>query len=485
MRSDGTSRPIFDGLRPAFLAALVALILSKGVALLPGLAPDDYVRILEHTPANFFLAQGRFTEALVFSLVRRFGLSIHDVWWASLALLLPVTAAAIAAAVRLAAPAPTPLAWLCVAAGLAGSMAVGADILLFRTAIPVHSVCWLAFLVFLTAAYLPWSWRRRTAAQAVAVAVALGGYQPMLGLFLAVALADLARIPGGWRERLASSVLPAFVLGVCLYIFIAVGLGVVFGVGSNINDRGGAITVGDLPARAALLMRHLLEPFGQRDPATAALAFPLLALFVSAVLLLAAWRAPGRAAWGVAILLAVSGAVLLPLMLLKVVWMPGRTMIAGVFAACLVAAMLAAVLPRAGHVPLLALGVLASAAQAVGSSRILLDQQRANRWEMARAAAIAQDVLAAHGGRRPSLVVLVNHGWELVPRHRPNWYDRNTTSLAIPYSASGVFHEATGMVWQVRTARGLEPCRTSPAWPEQGAIHPRADATLVCFGPGD
>ncbi|MBR0672662.1 glucosyltransferase domain-containing protein [Neoroseomonas soli] len=474
-----------EGFVPLFLTALLTLLASKGLALIPGYAGDDVLRLFEPTPGRRFLAQGRFTEAVIAVLANRTGLGFDVIWWPSVVLLMPLASVVIALSVQRATRGTSALPWQCLAAALAASAPLWTEIFLFRTAMPAQAAGWLALGGFLRATDLSRHPAVGAGLAAIAVAAGVGAYQPILAMFLALAMVEL--VPSGvdgrrLRDRLLAPAPLGFVAGIVLYAVVVAGSVLVFG-SDAVEQRGGFISVAQIPDRAVVLLTHLLDPFGSRDPAMAGALFAALMGFLGAALLVAMPAGAGRVALAVAMLAATSLAILAPLMALAIVWLPGRTLMAGGFVIALAVALVG---PAIRPVParlLLVPGFVVVFLQCGASSLMLLDQQRMNRWDLGRARHIARDVQAVHDGRRPTELILVGLAWQQVgPPLRTAWFDRNISSLRIAWAVQATFREATGEAWQVTGRDTHEACQGSPVWPQAGAIHARPEGTIVCVG---
>ena len=471
------------GFLPVSVSALFALLASKGAALIPVFSGDDFARFNDASSPSFFFAQGRFVEAILTMTFRGAGVDTTAAWWPMLVLLFPVAAAAIALSICRAGGATAPLPWLCLAAVLAGTFPLWTELFYFRTSTPVHLIGMLAVLGFLLVPLSGLGRLPQVALATVAVAVALGSYQPLLGIFAAIVVAEWAEPsrpgePTWWRP------LPlGFVAGILCYAFIALLMGKLFGGGlSNIEARGGLAPHDELPARVWLGLRSLLLPFGAADPTIGRPLFLSLLVFIAVVALPALVTAPRRAIVALAVLLVASAAALAPLLLLKILWFTSRAMLAGGFAVAISLALIGAVLPRLALWPAVSVGAVLALLLAGASTQTLLDQVRANRWDLARSQAITHDVLRANGGFLPRRVVLVGRIWGHGVRLRSWGMDRNIPMLAISWAVQGTFREATGMPWVVELQPALpEVCAGRPLWPALEAIVVEPDVVHVCL----
>lgn len=72
------------------------MLLSKGPALVPGYAFDDYGVIAQPRSFDFTISQGRFTQALLQLAINQIGVSATHVAWTSALVFFVAAAAAIA-----------------------------------------------------------------------------------------------------------------------------------------------------------------------------------------------------------------------------------------------------------------------------------------------------------------------------------------------------------------------------------------------------
>jgi hypothetical protein len=463
--------------------ALFALLASKGAALLPAFAGDDISRFQEPSSLRFFIAQGRFVEGLVATTLQAAGVEATAAWWPMLVVLFPVAAAAIALSVCRAGGAAAPLPWLCLAAALAGAFPLWTELLYFRTAVPVHLVGMLAVLGFLLVPLSGLGRVSQVGLAAIAVVAALGAYQPLIGIFAAIVIAAWAE-PGKPGARPWSRPLPlGFVAGVLGYAVLSLLLVKLFGGAlSNIEARGGLIAQDEVLARAWVGLLSLLLPFGAAEPTMGRPLFVALVVFMVLVALPALVAAPRRTMVALAVLLVASAAALAPLLPLKTLWMTPRTMLAGGFALAIALALLGGAVPRLLRWPAVPVGAVLALLLPGVSTQSLLDQVRANRWDFARAQAIAHDVLRANGGVVPQRVVLVGRIWIHGVRLRSWGMDRNIPMLAIAWAVQGGFREATGMAWVVELEPAApEVCAGRPLWPGPEAIVFGPAAVHVCL----
>lgn len=475
---------VFPGFGAVFSVTLLALFASKGLTFFPSYAVDDLTRLHSATPGLSYVAQGRFVEGALAALGQQMRLGLDVLWWPALVLLFPVASAVIAMAVCGVARGKAPLPWLCLAGALAATAPAWTDVLLFRTALPAQLAGFCALGLYLLGATLKVPRAKGAVLAAAGVVVGLGAYQPFLGAFAAIAAASLWPWPADAPKRLFSPAVLGLLIGVPAYLAIAVSAMLLFGVAGEADTRGGLLPPGEILDRVAFYLRNALEPFGPRDRVTRGGVFILLMVLLGVSLLAAAWRSPSRALAAILVLAVGSVAIMVPPLLLRDAFLPGRTLMAGGLTLALALALLGPALSRAAVWGILPLGVLVAFLQAGASSVQLLDQQRANRWDLARATAIARDVLAEAEGQRPAQLILVGHGVRWGLPLRSVWYDRNPPALHVPWSAEAVFREATGEPWAVQslpTRPGL--CEDGPKWPEPGAILRRSEATFVCMRP--
>ncbi len=482
--------------RPALfaLAYASAFLGSKYLGLSTGYALDDYA--VSHTSpeglAGFFLSQGRYTNAVLDTILRASDLNMTSFSViAFIATLIFSTLFYLAVFKPDSRQQPSTIA---AAAALLGAHSYYTEYITFRqSALPMSvmfAMLWVAIGQYRIAMFTADGRTVRLAVAAAAGVIAMGANQLALCYAaIAVLYMHLAVPMAGLREGSAAPLLPQVSKAVALTAacgfvlsagnLLAAMIGRIVGhVGTD--GRAALVSAGQLPERAAQLMELMPRLLIKAEPIAATPAKVLLLLSVL-LALLPFGRAYVRGRLLVLLFAATAwGIALLPHVVSGTWWPVPRTLVA-------IPMVFAGVLVLCSHAGQLQLRVSAGLALAAAvlfcahSNAILINQQRVNRWDIAQAQDIASRV-AERFPQKHAKLAIVGGKWSYAVAPQAAQGDMNLSALSVGWAIDPLFDEATGIDLSVRSAPELaETCAGKPVFPSPESTIEAADEIIVCL----
>lgn len=262
-----------------------------------------------------------------------------------------------------------------------------------------------------------------------------------------------------------------------LWKLLQVGLG----GGAGSDQRATIIGASEIPKRLGEVKDLLILSLFKNENFFSSLSKMLILAAISAVAIGAAINRNWKSVAISAILLVI--AILLsigPVSAAAVWWPVPRTLIAIPFGLAGIIVMLGTGATRTAQS--LAAGILVFAAMVLGahSTRILLDQQRLNRWDAATAMRIVEKVETSAPEARK--LALVNPAYTYDIGQSLPTGDMNVSALSVPYAVDPLFEEVTGKQKEVRLAPELaNECLTKPKFPKEGSVYLKSDEAVICM----
>jgi hypothetical protein len=475
-----------------FAGAFLGLLLSKGMALVPGFGLDDYSAVhIDRDPA-FYMAQGRFTQALIQVVLSRLDVTPTSIAWPVIFLFFIFAAIGITGGLLYLSKGRGKGIGLACTAALIGCHPYLTEYFSFRESLVTQGFSFgLLSLIFFIIFNMNLKGELKMSTCIVwltPVMVLLAGAQQtafiVLGFFLLAKIVDdalLSSEQSTWKMAvlLNSPVLSAFLVAALSYtaIFILIGKYIVV----QHEDRSALIHFSDIAPRLELIYELSKKILLDKEPTLSAVI--KYCVFVTYVLSLAIIGFKSKKA-AVSIMLASLTMYVGSIFLVSIsgVWWPVSRAIYGVgFAIGIGLSLVALWLPKK-TLRVFSIAVLVGALGfSFHSSSMLHDQIRLNRWDMWVAGGIAHD-LAARSIFGNQKVVLVGASWWHPVRIRTVDGDLNVSALSVRWAAKHLFMEATGRVWNIESVLRSEECNGLPSWPAGDSIKQSADTTYVCLG---
>ena len=477
-----------------FGIALVFTLLAKGLALVPGYAFDDYAGAYVDQGLNFYLSQGRYTQALLQWILTYARLSTTDIAWVTTSLCLLALAGIASFIATHVTRKRVPLAYIAAPIGILCASPYFTEYFTFRQAAYNE-----AFYLIFTLAHLqafarldlsctPLSKENR-GVFLISVAwllLAMGGHQITLGISASIIYAivlsteEFKQADFSARIRLLSrALLSPFVALVCYLILYKL---LKIAVPQNVDPRGNMIALSAIPERLADLWHLSRKILLQGEPTVSALAKALLAIGALVPFALALFKSSGRLLFWVIGLVGLILLAMLPLAVSGVWWPVPRTLSGLGFVFGPMAASLLAIAEV--RKPVIALPwICASLLLAFNSAAMLQQQQRLNRWDLNRAQLIVHDIQLRYG-QTPSMPVALTGASYTYPRTlSTSDGDLNASAFVKPWSLEGLFSEASGDRIDVEktTDEAQRMCTGRPHWPDHDAIFDAAGRIFVCL----
>lgn len=477
-----------------FGIALAFTLLAKGLALVPGYAFDDYAGAYIDQELNFYLSQGRFTQALLQWVLTHAHLSTTDIAWVSTSLCLLALAGIASFVATHATRKQIPLGYIAAPIGILCAYPYFTEYFTFRQAAYNE-----AFYLIFTLAHLqafarldpsrsPLDRENRGAffASVAWLLLAMGGNQITLGMSASIIYAivlcteafEQSDFPTR-RRMLSRALLSPVVALVCYLILYKI---LKMAAPQNVDPRGNLVALSAVPERLTDLWHLCGKIFLQGEPTVSGLAKGFLAVGALAPFIVAMRKSPGRLLyWAVGFV----GLILLAMLPLAVsgVWWPVPRALSGlgfVFGPMAAALLVIAEVRK----PVIALPwICASLLLAFSSAAMLQQQQRLNRWDLNRAQLIVHDIQLRYGVTPTMPVALAGASYTYPRTLSTSDGDLNASAFVKPWSLEGLFSEASGDLFEIEktTDDAQRMCVGRPHWPDHDAIFDADGHIFVCL----
>ena len=473
-----------------YLVTFFALVLSKGLALVPGMALDDYSALHQDRNLLFYLSQGRFVQAGLQVLLTHLGLSPTAIAWPVILLFFCFAALAITFGILYVAKDKGHVLGLAAVGAVMVCHPYLAEYFSFRESLITQGCSFaLMALVFFATSFAQTEGPVRAAKRwaftllAVVTMVLLAGTQQtafiILGFFI-LARCSQEVLDKEWsRKSDGTRMLGLYVLSIVAYVIVYALIRK--SVGAQDDSRSSFIAFSDLGARLDLMrvLSKKLLLLGEPTLSAGVKGY-ILAIYLL-FLVFVGGRKPAALVLIAALSLVFYGGSIF-LVSVSGVWWPVPRAVYGLGFA-LGISLLMVYLNAAGWLsrPFPTLVFIAAIGLSFHSTVMLNDQLRLNRWDAWTASSIAQDLRAAKV-KPDQKVVLVGAGWSHPLRLPTADGDLNLSALAVPWAANHLFMETTGRSWRVDSVANAPECQGVAFWPADGAIKPVGEAVYVCMG---
>lgn len=471
-----------------FTVGVFATLLSKGLALIPGYGLDDFQLVqapLTTEDVPFFLARGRYTQAIIELLLARLHLTSVGISWVSVLLLLVIFSFVVSASAFFVTRGKGNVWVLGAAVALIVAHPYSTEYFTFRQATISLSIAFALLGLAIVTTWKLYESERRSAifyflVTALLLLLATGIMQSILIVYGVIVLAklfyELSIGPRLKIHQLAS--LLAFVSTGVIYFFL-LRLSVNFS-GIPPEPRAELIQSSEWRERFFTVFDQLVtilfraEPVLGRDLKVFSVVLFVLLLVIVAV------RTPLRAVYAVLFTL-LSTVLGLFLVAIPAVWWPvPRAVFPLSFIPGLLFIMLVAGISKrlsflfAGLVALVALGL------SLNSATILNDQHRLNVWDLNTARSITERI-SALGIESDKKIILVGAPWGYPVGLSTIQGDLNNSALSVNFSSPGLFSEATGQKWLVENRESSPVCSGAGVWPSKSSVVFSDGVVFVCF----
>ncbi|WP_454692317.1 hypothetical protein [Achromobacter aloeverae] len=472
-----------------YFSTFIALLLSKGLALIPALGLDDYVALHVDRNPQFYLLQGRFTQALVQIFLTHLGIPPTSITWPVVLLFFGFAAASIAFGLIYVAKSRGNV-WALAAIGAAiAAHPYLTEYFSFRESLITQGLSFalLAGIFAVTQYYRPINTAQNVGKTAIILVlmILLAGAQQttfiILGFFI------LAQIV---QDHLDSSLHKSKSTSkqdrlLAIYLVAAVCYMVIYELikrlsGGAHDPRSSFVAANELGTRAHLVLLLTRKLLLSSEPTLSLLVKVTAFLTFLLYLILATIKRPvslpilGATAivlyFGSIFLVAISGA-----------WWPVPRALYGFGFAVGILLLLVHMNAESWAPKMFSILVfIAAIGFSFHSSFMLYDQMRLNRWDSWVASSLATELIQL--GSTDQRVVLVNAPWEHEVGLKTNDGDLNLSALAVPWAVNHLFMEITGRKWKIDSLRSATECDGINPWPAKEAIRPINGVTYICLG---
>lgn len=475
-----------------YIGALLGFVFSKGMALFPAYALDDYAALYLDRDPMFYLAQGRYTQAAIQILLTRMGISATAITFPVVMLFLAFGTAAIAAGILFCTRRQGPLMLQAGIAATIGAHPYLTEYFTFRESLITQSTSFALLYTFFYVALKTSSGARDLDgrvgfALAFSVLVILAGAQQTTFLtamffILTRIFVDISSSDGEhpFKEALSKNsrvLLVVFFAGIAYVFLFSLSRHI---AGSHIDDRATLIGLQDLSPRI-LAVQALIKKILFLDEPVLSSVIKIVLLLTTLCFIVSAGIHKPRVAIGSLLLFAtlLFGSIFL-VSVSKVWWAVPRAIYGVGFAFGLTFVALSLWAKRWQRM-LFSMLCVAALGLSFHSSAVLHDQIRLNRWDLWTAGAIAQDLAALDIGLNKK-VTLVGAAWKRPIGPKTNDGDLNTSAIPVPGSARYLMKEATGLDREVESVASDPACLHSEYWPSRNSIHVESTGVVVCMG---
>lgn len=475
-----------------FLAGYaIAFLISRWQSISPGYALDDYHLTLSSAMDlnTQLLGQGRYSFALLNSAIAHAGLQQTDFAVLGFFVLASFSALFYLRALQPKLTHPKTAFFL---GALLASFPYLTEYTTFRQShLPLGIVflcCWFALGYYQRLRASGWNWSSAIYGL-VAAEFALGMNQLALPLLVSAALFnEICLLPNERHTRFGKTpqsiaILLATVIALtAIYAILFFCTTHLFVVTAD-NSRATLLGLSQIQNRAHELVNLLTSLYLSRDSMTSFMAKAGVALSMAALIIFSLFRKGKDAALlSIIFLLLCTAIAVAPIAIGKTWWPVPRTLIAIPFAWT---GALAILLP--GTLPAWAWRLLHgswlwSIFFFVGLNHsTLMDQQRVNRWDMAK----AQAIVNAAGMKYPEQhgkLTLSSASWAYPAAPGAAVGDMNMSALSVDWAVDALFEEATGQTLDVSIDKNIDyACASKPKFPAEQSIFLMSDKVAICL----
>ena len=474
-----------------YLVVFFALLMSKGLALVPALGLDDYVAIHQDRNVTFYLWQGRFTQALIQVLLTNLGVSPTAIAWPVIFLFFAFAAWAITLGVIYVANNRGSTFGLAAIGAIMASHPYLTEYFTFRESLVTQGSAF-ALIAFIFNIYLrtpPDDKLDRFSSYALIILlmVFLAGAQQtafiVLGYFiLAGLMVRIMERRGNFVVTRNDRVYDLLVLYLVSAFFYVILYGLIRGLtDAPMDQRSSVIPMGGIPERigqVGLLTKKLL--FSGEPTLSLAVKFYSFGVFLFLLIFVAFSNVKKAVLITITAILFYFGGIFL--VSISGVWWPVPRAVYAIGFALGVLLILAFVNSPKKIIRLFPYaGFLAAVGMSFHSSALLYDQIRLNRWDSWVASEIANQLLRIDIDGNAQ-IVLVGAPWGHPIGLKTIDGDLNVSALAVPWAANHLFMETTGRKWNIGSVASSPVCDGVHLWPNKESIVMENSKVYVCLG---
>lgn len=476
-----------------FTGALLGLLLSKGLALIPGFALDDYLILNGVNNPLSYIGQGRYSQTAIQLLLNNLGVSATSIAWPSIILFFAAAAIAITLGILFATRSQGPVMPQAGIAAIIGSHPYLTEYFSFRQSLIILGTSFV-LLAYIFTIILNIEKRNEQIKLldamkwlVIPLLVLAGTIQTtfVIAFFFIFTRFVLDSVTIGGVNGIKQSLRSHFTLFIT-FLFSAVIYAIVFVliqklVGSQHDERASLISITDIPLRLKDIAFMLNTTLVLGEPIlSSTVKLLLLATMISFTIQIGLAKPQVAIGFFVLFIVLTVGSIIL--VSISAIWWPVPRAIYGIgFSYGLTLLAISIWLDKGQK---LFLGVIFAVALGLifHSNVMLNDQLRLNRWDLWTAGAIAQD-LANKGVKQDQKVFLVGVGSTYPAGPKTAVGDLNTSALSITGYTKYLMKEATGRDWDIETVAGApDMCSQNSLWPSPESIQIRPQEVIVCMG---
>jgi hypothetical protein len=474
-----------------YAGALFGFLISKGQALVPGFALDDYIAIHQDRNPLMYMWQGRFTQALIQVALTWIGIPSNSIAWPVILLFFVFASLAIALGISHVARNHGRTLGLASLAAVMACHPYLTEYFTFRESLITQGMAFaLIALSFLIARADRPNSTGKIAGRFIALVctmVLLAGAQQtafiVLGFFIAARLLldtiDPTRAIQSEESKESKLMIRAFLAASLAYVAVFVVTTKMGGV--PMDSRSSLIGISAIGERFPLVLGLAGKLLLKNEPVLSLAVKGYLFLLYIVLVIIAGMSRPK-----IAIAIFVTSIVFFcgSIFLVSVsgTWWPVPRAVYGLGFALGISLLMVYLSLKKDLSLYFSIAVwIGAIGLSFNSSAILFDQIRLNRWDAWVAGSIARD-LSEIGVNSDQKVILVGANWVHPIGLKTIDGDLNTSALSVPWAVNHLFMETTGRNWHIESIGDSIECNDVEIWPSKQAFKKTADLIYVCMG---
>lgn len=476
-----------------FAGAFFGLLLSKGLALIPGYGLDDYSVVnLDRSPLQT-IGQGRYTHAAIQYILTNLDISATAIAWPIIILFFIVASIAITTGILFATRRQGPVIIQTAIAALVGAHPYLTEYFSFRESLTFQATSF-ALLAYVFVQILKIEMPEEkpvnicNTAWLIIPLVAIAGAQQTIFLIVFFLFftrfvidllddGDFFDLKLSLKKNIPLAI--TLVISAIIYVIVYIIIRKIFGVA--MNSRATLISFSEVYLRLGDVAELVVKVLFTKEPMLS-MALKTLLLLTTLGFIIKIGISSTRRAFACLILFVslVAGSIFL--VSISSVWWPVPRAIYGIGFSFGLTMLAISVWLKSGQKFFLGMIIASALGLSFHSNAVLHDQQRLNRWDFWTAGALAQDIWKLNLGADKK-IILVGAGWVYPAGPKTIDGDLNVSALSVTWAAKYLMKEATGRDWNIETAvSNHDICTQNIYWPSPESIHVQSQEVVVCMG---
>lgn len=473
-----------------FVGAFLGLLLSKGMALIPGLGLDDYAALQQDRNPLFYISQGRYFQAVIQLILTNINISPTSIYWPVEILFFISAAVAITGGIVFTTRRQGSAYIQAGVAAIIGSHPYISEYFSFRESLITQGLSFLFLAVFfirLLNIEKDNEIRFSNIKWLAIILVLIASTQQTVFLvalfFVLTRFAIDTTYAGGIKYvgralRANYALFSIFAISAVIYGVIFFSTGKLFNISGD--GRGNLIGVIDFYPRVLNVISLINNVMFEGEPVLSKSVKIVLLIAVFGSILRVGSKIPQAALIAVVLFSTLMlGSVIL--VAISKTWWPVPRAIYGVSFAFGLTLIYTSVFIDDWQKSFFSIISVSAIGLSFHSSSMLYDQYRLNRWDLWTAGKIVSD-LTSRNVMSDKKLILVGAHWNYPVGLKTVEGDLNISALSVSWSVKYLIGESTGMVWDVTSVASNDICKPGLFWPSPESIHVYPEEVVVCMG---